>query len=107
MSAIKSLARVTVVPASTIKGLLELSDKQLRNLRDLFSHFDLAPELLVGNAERKWVFKKLRKWLKCGSWRKVVDELLSLAGDADLPEDSALWTESANLDRHGEEGHLE
>jgi hypothetical protein len=70
-------------------------------------HISLALEPLVENAERKRVFKKLRKWLKCGRWRKVVDELLSLAGAVDLAEDSPLWTEIAYLDRHGEEGHLD
>jgi hypothetical protein len=70
-------------------------------------HISLALEPLVESAERKRVFKKLRKWLKCGRWRKVVDELLSLAGAVDLAEDSPLWTEIAYLDRHGEEGHLD
>jgi hypothetical protein len=89
---------------------LGLKDKQVSRGLDwchAVHHISLALELLVESAERKRVFKKLRKWLKCGSWRKVVDELLSLAGEADLPEDSALWTEIAYLDRHGEEGHLE
>jgi hypothetical protein len=70
-------------------------------------HISLALEPLLESAERKRVFKKLRKWLKCGRWRKVVDELLSLAGAVDLAEDSPLWTEIAYLDRHGEEGHLD
>jgi hypothetical protein len=70
-------------------------------------HISLALEPLLENTERKRVFKKLRKWLKCGSWRKVVDELLSLAGAVDLTEDSPLWTEIAYLDRHGQDGHLE
>jgi hypothetical protein len=89
---------------------LGLKDKQVSRGLDwchAVHHISLALELLVESAERKRVFKKLWKWLKCGSWRKVVDELLSLAGEADLPEDSALWTEIAYLDRHGEEGHLE
>jgi hypothetical protein len=89
---------------------LGLKDKQVSRGLDwchAVHHISLALELLVESAERKRVFKKLRKWLKCGSWRKVVDELLSLAGEADLPEDTALWTEIAYLDRHGEEGHLE
>lgn len=70
-------------------------------------HISLALESLVDGAERTRVFKKLRKWLKRGRWRKVVDELLSLAGAAELAEDSPLWTEISYLDRHGEEGHLE
>ena len=70
-------------------------------------HLSLALEPLLDGAERKRVFKKLRKWLKRGSWRKAVEELLRLAGEAEWAEDSPLWTEVAYLDRHGEEGHLE
>lgn len=70
-------------------------------------HISLALEPLVDGAERKRVFKKMRKWLKGGSWRKVVEELLSWAGVADLAEDSPVWTEIAYLDGHGEEGHLD
>jgi hypothetical protein len=68
-------------------------------------HISLALEPLLEGAERKRVFKKLRKWLKRGSWRKVVAELLRRR--ADLPEDAPLWTEIAYLDGHGEAGHLE
>ena len=70
-------------------------------------HVSLALEPLLEGAERKRVFKKLRKWLKQGSWRKVVGELLELGAEADLPEESPLWTEIAYLDRHGEQGHLD
>lgn len=70
-------------------------------------HISLALELVLEGAERKRVFKKLRKWLKCGSWQKVVDELLRLGGEADLPADSGLWTEISYLDRHGDAGHLD
>jgi len=70
-------------------------------------HLSLALEPLLDGAERKRVFKKLRKWLKRGSWRKAVEELLRLAGEVELAEDSPLWTEIAYLDHHGEEGHLE
>jgi hypothetical protein len=89
---------------------LGLKDKQVSRGLDwchAVHHISLALEPLVESAERKRVFKKLRKWLKCGSWRKVVDELLSLAGAVDVAEDSPLWTEIAYLDRHGEDGHLE
>jgi hypothetical protein len=67
----------------------------------------LALEPLLNDAERKRVFKKLRKWLKRGSWEKVVKELLGLATAADLPEDSPVLTNIEYLNRHGEEGHLE
>jgi hypothetical protein len=89
---------------------LGLKDRQVSRGLDwchAAHHISLALESLVDGAERKRVFKKLRKWLKRGSWRNVVDELLSLAGAAELAEDSPLWTEISYLDRHGEEGHLE
>jgi len=70
-------------------------------------HISLALESLVAEAERKRVFKKLRKWLKAGSWRQVVAELMSLAVAADLPSTAPVWTEIAYLDRHGSEGHLD
>lgn len=70
-------------------------------------HVSLALELLQEAAQRKRVFKKMRKRLKAGSWRKVVAELMTLAGEAGLGEDSTVWTEIAYLDRHGEEGHLD
>ena len=70
-------------------------------------HISLALEPIMEGVERKRIFKKLRKWLKSGSWRKVVAELLRLGAEAQLADDSPLWTELAYLDRHGEDGHLE
>jgi hypothetical protein len=70
-------------------------------------HISLALEPLLVGAERTRVFKKLRKWLKGGSWQKVVDELLWLGKQADLPQESPLWTAILYLHRHGEAGHLE
>ena len=73
-------------------------------------HISLALELVLEGAERRRVFKKLRKWLKAGSWRKVVRELMSLtvdAEDARLPKTSAMWTELSYLERHGAAGHLD
>jgi hypothetical protein len=92
-----------------VKRRLGLTDKQVSRGLDwchAVHHISLALEPLVESAERKRVYKKLRKWLKCGRWQKVVDELLRLAGTAELAEDSPVWTEIAYLDRHGEEGHL-
>jgi hypothetical protein len=89
---------------------LGLKDQQVSRGLDwchAVHHISLALEPLVDGAERQRVFKKMRKWLKRGSWRQVVEELLRLAGAADLAEDSPVWTELAYLDRHGEEGHLE
>ena len=70
-------------------------------------HIGLALGLILAEAERTRVLKKMKKWLKGGSWRKVVDELLRLAGGTDLTEDSTVWTEIGYLDRHGREGHLD
>jgi hypothetical protein len=70
-------------------------------------HISLALEPLLEQAERTRVFKKLRKWLKGGSWQKVVDELLRRGKEAALPSESPLWTEILYLFRHGEGGHLD
>jgi hypothetical protein len=73
-------------------------------------HISLALEPLVEEADRKRVFKKLRKWLKAGSWRKVVRELMILtvdAEDAKLPKTAPVWTEIDSLERHGNAGHLD
>jgi hypothetical protein len=67
----------------------------------------LALEPLLQGPERTRVFKKLRKWLKSGSWQKVVHELLDLAAAVDLPEDSSVLTNIEYLDCHGKEGHLD
>jgi hypothetical protein len=67
----------------------------------------LALEPLLQEPERQRVFKKLRKWLKSGSWQKVVHELLDLAVAVDLPEDSSVLTNIEYLDCHGKEGHLD
>jgi hypothetical protein len=70
-------------------------------------HISLTLEPILKGAERKRVFKKLRKWLKGGSWRKVVEELMQRADDADLAKDSTVWTDIAYLARHGADGHLD
>jgi hypothetical protein len=77
-------------------------------------HISLALEPILEGAERTRVFKKLRKWMKAGSWRKVVRELMSRtvdaemdAEDAKLPKTSPIWTEISYLERHGEAGHME
>lgn len=73
-------------------------------------HIGLALEPVLEGAERKRVFKKLRKWLKAGSWRKVVRELMNLTVDAELaqlPKTSPIWTEIDYLERHGKAGHLD
>jgi hypothetical protein len=73
-------------------------------------HISLALEPLLEGSERKRVFKKLRKWLKAGSWRKVVRELMSLtvdAEDAQSPKTAPVWTEIDYVERHGKAGHLD
>jgi hypothetical protein len=56
-------------------------------------HISLALEPLVAESVRKRVFKKLRKWLKQGAWRKVVNELIDLLRAKGLDETAPVWTE--------------
>ena len=69
-------------------------------------HISLALEPLLQDAERKRVFKKLRKWLKQGRWQQVINELYKLLVLAELPDESAVLTAISYLERHGEAGHL-
>ena len=70
-------------------------------------HISLALEPLLADGERQRVFKKLRKWLKQGHWHKVVMELVSLVVEAELKDESKVWTEISYLERHGEAGHMD
>jgi hypothetical protein len=70
-------------------------------------HISLALQPLLEDGERKRVFKKLRKWLKQGQWRKVVYELTKLLIWKELPDETAVWTEINYVQRHGEQGHLD
>jgi hypothetical protein len=93
-----------------VKKRLGLSDKQMSKGLDwchAVHHVSLALEPVREGAERKRLFKKLRKWLKAGRWQKVVDELMQLATAAKLPAGAPVWTEIAYLGGHGEEGHLD
>jgi hypothetical protein len=93
-----------------VRQRLGLSDKQVSLGLDwchAVHHVSLALEPVLQGAERKRVFKKLRKWLKAGRWQKVVDELVRLATEAQLPEGAAVWTEIAYVGRHGEDGHMD
>lgn len=69
-------------------------------------HVSLALESLAPEDERPRVFKKLRKWLKRGEWRKVVRELIDLMLEKCLDENSPVWTPISYLERHGEAGRL-
>jgi hypothetical protein len=93
-----------------VKKRLGLSDKQVSLGLDwchAVHHVSLALEPVLEGAERKRVFKKLRKWLKTGRWQKVVAELTQLATATKLPVDAPVWTEIAYVGSHGEEGHLD
>ena len=70
-------------------------------------HVNLALEPLVAEDERKRIFKKLRKWLKQGAWRKVVCDLIDRMVQAGLDETAPVWTEINYLERHGEAGRLD
>ncbi len=69
-------------------------------------HISLALEPLLKGAERKRVFKKLRKWLKQGRWQEVVNELVKLLVLAELPDESAVLTPINYLESHGTAGRL-
>jgi hypothetical protein len=70
-------------------------------------HVSLALQALVPEEDRKRIFKKLRKWLKQGSWRKVVHDLIDRMLQAGLDEQAPVWTEITYLERHGEAGRLD
>jgi hypothetical protein len=70
-------------------------------------HVSLALEPLVPQDERKRIFKKLRKWLKQGAWRKVVHDLIDRLVAVGLDETAPVWTEINYLERHGEAGRLD
>jgi hypothetical protein len=70
-------------------------------------HVSLALEPLVPEAERQRTFKKLRKWLKQGAWRKVVHDLIDRMVEVGLDETSPVWTEINYLERHGAAGRLD
>jgi len=92
-----------------VQQRLGLSDKQVSRGLDwchAIHHVSQALALMLEGAERKRVYKKLRKWLRAGHWQKVVEELTRLATAAKLPATSAVWTEIAYLGRHGEDGHM-
>jgi hypothetical protein len=89
---------------------LGLSEKQVSLGLDwchAVHHISLALQALLEGTTRQRVFKKMRKWLKQGRWQKVTNELVKLVIDAELPQDSAAWTEISYLERHGQEGHLD
>lgn len=70
-------------------------------------HVSLALETLAADADRKRIFKKLRKWLKQGAWRKVLKDLIDRMLERGLDETAEMWTDLDFLERHGEAGHLD
>jgi hypothetical protein len=70
-------------------------------------HVSLALETLASDADRKRIFKKLRKWLRQGAWRKVLCDLVDRMVERDLDETAPVWTELNFLERHGEAGRLD
>jgi hypothetical protein len=70
-------------------------------------HVSLALEALVPEPERPRVFKKLRKWLKQGAWRKMVRDMIDRMLQIGLDENAPVWTELNYLERHGEAGRLD
>lgn len=70
-------------------------------------HVSLALGTLASDADRKRIFKKLRKWLKQGAWRKVLKDLVDRMVERGLDETAEVWTELNFLERHGEAGRLD
>jgi len=70
-------------------------------------HVSLALEPLVAAEDRQRIFKKLRKWLKQGAWRKVLHDLIDRMLARGLDENAPVWTEIHFLEGHGEAGRLD
>jgi hypothetical protein len=70
-------------------------------------HVSLALEPLVPAEDRTRIFKKLRKWLKQGAWRKVLHDLIDRMLERGLDENAPVWTEINFLEGHGEAGRLD
>ena len=70
-------------------------------------HVSLALASLAPAEDRQRIFKKLRKWLKQGAWRKVIQDLIERLVEAGLDESAPVWTEIHYLERHGEAGRLD
>jgi hypothetical protein len=69
-------------------------------------HISLALEGLgVEGAERRRWYQQMRKWLRAGKTEKVIAKLSVFAWE--LPEESAVWTAIAYLEKHQLAGHLE
>jgi len=93
---------------STIVRLAKLDGVAIHEVLDCCHathHISLALAALgCGDKERLPLYREHRTLLRNGQWRRVVEELTELAGDA--PEDAQVWTEIAYLRKHGEAGRL-
>ena len=68
-------------------------------------HVSLALEKLnLPEADRKRLYRELRKKLRAGQAYDVTAELSALAEG--LPQDAPVWTHIRYLERHADEGHL-
>jgi hypothetical protein len=68
-------------------------------------HLSLALASLGFNDQARLpLYREHRTLLRNGQWRRVVEELTDLAGEA--PAGSKIWTEIAYLQKHGEAGRL-
>lgn len=68
-------------------------------------HISLALKSLgLNDAARLPLYREQRTLLRNGQWRRVVEELRDLASDQ--PQDAAVWTEIACLEKHGNADRL-
>jgi hypothetical protein len=85
-----------------------LQEKQTARVLDwchAVHHISLALEALgLSEADRRCQYGQLRKWLRAGRTSEVIAHLSVLAWD--VPEESAVWTEIAYLEKHQLAGHL-
>jgi len=92
----------------TIIKLAKLTHVELHEVLDnchAAHHVSLALAALgLTEKERMPLYRQHRTLLRNGQWRRVVEELQDLA--ANEPQDSAIHTEIAYLEKHGNAGRL-
>jgi hypothetical protein len=91
-----------------IVRLAKLGDVPVHQVLDCYHaahHIALAlASLGYSEQARRPFYREHRTLLRNGQWRRVVEELTDLAGEA--PADSKAWTAIAYLQKHGEAGRL-
>lgn len=93
-----------------IRQRLGMSQEQVSSGLDwchAVHHVNLALELLVPPEDRMGIFKRLRKWLKQGAWRKVTGELTNRMLKRESEGKVPVWNEIDYLEGHGKAGHLD